>query len=137
MLPVSGKQEVMRLLDGYEDFKVRTLAKVPGRLGKALFMRQCRRPEGYSHWGMLNAYGEVQGVKILRRIDREIHFEVLRAPMDELLSEMQIDAEDPVPSSVPAPEPSDTAVLGTVASRHLRFVCETLGSMASYENRIA
>jgi hypothetical protein len=125
----------MRLLDGYEDFKARTLAKVPGRLGKALFMRGCRRSEGYSHWGMLNAYGEVQGRRILRRIDHEIHLEVLRAPMDELLNEMLINAEDPNCSSLPPSGSSDIAVLGTVGSRHLQFVCETLGSMVSYENR--
>ncbi len=125
----------MRLLDGYEDFKVRTLAKIPGRLGKALFMRECRRSEGYSHWGMLNAYGEVQGRRILRRIDHEIHLEVLRAPMDELLNEMLINAEDLNFSSLSPSGSSDTAVLGTVGSRHLQFVCETLGSMASCENQ--
>jgi len=127
----------MRLLDGYEDFKVRTLARIPGRLGKALFMRQCRRPEGYMHWGMLNAYGEVQGSRILHRIDRELHLEVLRAPMDELLNEMQVNAEDSSPSLLSAPKSSDIAVLGTVGSRHLQFVCETLGSMVSCENQVA
>ena len=127
----------MRLLDGYEDFKVRTLAKVPGRLGKALFMRECRRSGAYSHWGMLNTYGEVQGSRILRRIDREIHLEVLRAPMDELLSEMQVNAENLNTSSPSTSEPFDTAVLGTVGSMHLQFVCETLDSMVSYENQIA
>jgi len=127
----------MRLLDGYEDFKVRTLARIPGCLAKALFMRQCRREEGYSHWGMLNAYGEVQGSRILRRIDREIHIEVLRRPMDELLNEMQVNAEGLNPSSLSAPESSDAAVLGAVGSRHLHFVCETLGSMVAYENQLA
>lgn len=126
----------MRLLDGYEDFKIRTLAKVPGRLGKALFMRKCRRcSEGYSHWGMLNAYGEIQGARILRQIDREIHLEVLRTPMEELLIEMEINTEDLNPSSLSASEPSDAEVLGTLGSRHLQFVCETLGSMVSYENQ--
>jgi hypothetical protein len=125
----------MRLLDGYEDFKVRTLARIPGCLGKAIFMRQCRNSEGYSHWGMLNAYGQVQGSKILRRIDREIHIEVLRRPMDELMNEMQVNAESLKPSSLPAS--SDTAVLGTVGSRHLHFVCETLDSMVAYENQLA
>jgi hypothetical protein len=127
----------MRLLDGYQDFKVRTLARIPGRFGKALFMRQCRRSEGYSHWGMLNAYGKVQGARILRRIDREIHLELLCAPIDELLNEMRGNAEDLNLSSVLAPESSDIAVLGTLGSRHLQFVCETLGSMVSYENRSA
>jgi hypothetical protein len=127
----------MRLLDGYQDFKVRTLSMIPGRLGKALFMRQCRRAEGYSHWGMLNTYGEIQGSKILRHIDREIHLEVLRAPMDELLSEMLVNTEDLNPSSLSTSEPSDTAVLGTVGSMHLQFVCETLGSMVSRENLVA
>ena len=127
----------MRLLDGYEDFKVRTLSRIPGRLGKALFMRECRRSEGYSHWGMLNTYGEVQGSRVLRRIDREIHMEVLRAPMDELLSEMQVSPENLNTSSLPTSESSDAAVLGTVGSMHLQFVCETLDSMASCENQIA
>jgi hypothetical protein len=127
----------MRLLDGYEDFKVRTLARIPGRLGKALFMRQCRRSEGYSHWGMLNAFGEVQGSRILRRIDRELHLELLRAPMDELWNEMQVNEENLNPSSLSASQSSDPAVLGTVGSRHLQFVCETLDSMVSYENQIA
>ena len=106
-------------------------------MGKALFMRQCRRLKGYSHWGMLNAYGEIQGSGILRRIDREIHLEVLRSPMDELLNEMQVNAEDLKLSSLPAPESSDKEVLGTVGSKHLHFVCETLGSMVSYENQSA
>jgi hypothetical protein len=127
----------MRLLDGYEDFKIRTLAKIPGRLGKTLFMRQCRRPDGYSHWGMLNAYGEIQGARILRQIDRELHLEVLRTPMDELLNEMHLDAENLNSSSLAASEPFDTAVLGTVGSRHLQFVCATLDSMVSYENQVA
>jgi hypothetical protein len=127
----------MRLLDGSEDFKIRTLAKIPGRLGKALFMRKCRRSEGYSHWGMLNAYGEIQGARILRQIDREIHLEVLRTPMEELLIEMQVNAEDLNPSSLPVSEPSDAEVFGALGSRHLQFVCETLGSMVSYENQVA
>jgi len=127
----------MRLLDGYEDFKVRTLARVPGRLGKALFMRRCRRPEGYSHWGMLNAYGQVNGSRILRRIDREIHLEVLCTPMDELLNEMQRNEENLIPSLLGEPQPPDVAVLGTVGSKHMQFVCETLGSMVSYENQCA
>lgn len=127
----------MRLLDGYEDFKLRTLARVPGCLGKALFMRGCRGSEGYSHWGMLDAYGKVQGSKILRRIDREIHLEVLRRPMDELLNEMQVSPETLNPSSMSASESLDAAVLGAVGSKHLRFVCETLGSMAAYESRLA
>lgn len=126
----------MRLLDGYEDFKVRTLAMVPGRLGKALFMRQCRRSEGYSHWGMLNLYGEVQGAKILRSIDREIHLEVLRASMDELLSEMQVSDENLNLLSLSS-ESSDPAVIGPVGTKHLQFVCETLGSMAAFENQVA
>jgi hypothetical protein len=125
----------MRLLDGYEDFKVRTLSRIPGRLGKALFMRQCRRSEGYSHWGMLNTYGEVQGSKILLRIDRELHLEVLRAPMDELLDEMRVNAEDLSPSSLLASKSSDATVLGTVSSTHLQLVGETLGSMIAYENQ--
>lgn len=127
----------MRLLDGYEDFKMRTLARIPGCLGKALFMRQCRSSEGYSHWGMLTAYGQVQGSKILRRIDREIHLEILRRPMDELLNEMQVNAESLNPSSLSASEYSDSAVLGTVGSRHLHLVCETLESMVAYENQLA
>lgn len=127
----------MRLLDGYEDFKVRTLARISGRLGKALFMRQCRRFDGYSHWGMLNTYGEVQGSRILRRIDRELHLEVLRTPMDELLTEMQVNDENLNLSSLSASKSSDAEVLGTVGSRHLKFVCETLESMVSYENRVA
>ncbi len=127
----------MRLLDGYEDFKSRTLARISGRLGKALFMRQCRRPDGYAHWGMLNTYGEVQGSRILRRIDREIHLEVLRAPMDELLNEMQVDPEVLNWQALSSGECPDTQVIGTVGSKHLEFVCETLGAMASYENRVA
>ena len=121
----SGKR--MRLLDGYEDFRVRTLARIPGCLAKALFMRKCRGSGGYSHWGMLNAYGEVQGCKILRHIDREIHIEVLRRPIDELLNEMQVNAETLDTSSLSASESSDIAVLGTAGFEAFALRLRDLG----------
>lgn len=125
----------MRLLGAYEDFKLRTLAKIPGLLGKAFFMRQCREMKGYRHWGMANTYGQVQGSKILRQIDHEIHLELLRTPLDELLGEMNTNPEVPAPLS--ASDKVDAVVLGEVGSRHLQFVCDTLNSMAASGHRNA
>jgi hypothetical protein len=126
----------MKLLGGYEDFKQRTLAKVPGRLGKALFMRQCRSPRGHEHWGMMNAYGEAEGMRILGRIDRETHREVLRAPMDELLYEAEVLGPDweAAPTLV---SPADAEVLGKAGAMHWKLVCETLNAMAAFDDLVA
>ena len=100
-------------------------------------MRQCRRSKGYLHWGMINAYGEIHGSGILRRIDREIHLEVLRSPVNELLNEMQMNAVDLNPASLSSRRVPTPRFWEQPGREHLQFVCETLGSMVSYENRFA
>ena len=80
----------MVLLSAYDDFVLRTLASVPGLLGKLAYIGRLRTDEGtYSHWGLAQVYGEPTAGRALAQAHTQAWMEVLRAPLPSLWEELQ------------------------------------------------
>ena len=82
----------MALLSIKEDFLQRTLANVPGILGKLTYVSELRENNRYVHWGLAQIYGEEATQRALREVHRALFLQVLRTPLRQLV-------EDVVPSA--------------------------------------
>jgi hypothetical protein len=80
----------MTLLSVYEDFVVRTLASLPGSLGKLVYLASLRDDAGdYCHWGMSRTFGQGSASAALAEAHTEAWLEVLRTPIPTLFAETQ------------------------------------------------
>ena len=80
----------MTLLSAYEDFVVRTLASLPGVLGKLVYLGSLRNHAGdYCHWGMSRTFGQSRTAEALAQAHTEAWLEALRTPSPALFAETQ------------------------------------------------
>ena len=80
----------MTLLSAYEDFVVRTLASLPGVLGKLVYLGSLRTDAGdYCHWGLSRTFGQDRASEALAQAHTEAWLEVLRTPIPALFAETQ------------------------------------------------
>jgi hypothetical protein len=84
----------MLLLSASEDFVRRTLAAVPGRLGKLFYVGSLHRDGQYHHWGLARAHGHAAATAAIADSHTNIWLDVLRTPIANLHSEMQALRED-------------------------------------------
>jgi hypothetical protein len=79
-------------LSPFEDFRQRTLSAISGLWAKLLYMAQLRSDDGsYQHWGHMRAHGEAQSQYSLGKAHSEIWLQVLRTPLNDLLTEAHAD----------------------------------------------
>lgn len=69
----------------FADFMSTTLAAVPDRWNKLLYVSGLRDSEGrYCHWGLAKMHGEKAVQQALASAHRAVFLEVLRTPLPEL-----------------------------------------------------
>jgi hypothetical protein len=127
----------MTLYSAAEDFALKTLSAVPGKLARLRYVSELRGPDGqYRHWGLLRVYGERAMQQAIEETHRELALEVLRTPLGELVADamecaereqadvrkyatrLLADAEKIVPQN-----------LGGGSARHFSTVLQSLASL--------
>ena len=78
----------MTLLAVKDDFLQRTLANIPGVLGKLEYVAQLRADGRYLHWGLERIYGEETMQRTLAEVHRGLFLQVLRTPLRRLLEDV-------------------------------------------------
>ncbi len=79
----------MLLLSAVDDFVTRSLAAVPGKLGKLIYLSSLRKSGDYFHWGLIRSHGTLSATKAMAETHTSVWLEVLRTPLPQLNSEMQ------------------------------------------------
>jgi hypothetical protein len=91
----------MPLLSPSEDFTRRTLCRISGLLSRLSYIASLRDEEGnYCHWGLARTHGAVAATEAMRRAHFELLTEVLRAPLSQLMREV----DDPQQAAPGAPQ---------------------------------
>jgi hypothetical protein len=71
-----------------DDFLQRTLANIPGLLGKLDYVADLWEDGKYVHWGLTRVYGEEGMQRTLAEVHRGLFLQVLRMPMRQLLEDV-------------------------------------------------
>jgi len=71
-----------------DDFLKRTLANIPGVLGKLDYVAELRVDGRYVHWGLERIYGEDTMQRTLAEVHRGLFLHVLRTPLRRLLEDV-------------------------------------------------
>jgi hypothetical protein len=71
-----------------DDFLQRTLANIPGLLGKLDYVANLRENGRYAHWGLTRVYGEEGVQRAMAEVHRGLFLQVLRMPMRQLLEDI-------------------------------------------------
>lgn len=79
------------LLTANDDFSRKTLAAVPGVLGKLRYVSGLRLESGeYRHWGLSKVYGERTAQRAIVEAHRTLVLQVLRMSLRELLDDAAV-----------------------------------------------
>jgi hypothetical protein len=77
----------LTLLAIKDDFIERTLAQVPGVLGKLGYIAELRENGRYVHWGLERIYGEEGMQRTVGEVHRGLFLQVLRTPLRQLMED--------------------------------------------------
>ncbi len=81
----------MTFFSADEDFVFRTLAAIPGRVARLLYLAGLRDSAGqYEHWGLARTHGELVAQKAIAKAHTDAFLGVLRTP----LAKLAVDYED-------------------------------------------
>jgi hypothetical protein len=86
---ISENGTSMLLLSAVEDFVTRSLAAVPGKLGKLIYLSSLRKSGQYFHWGLIRSHGSSSATKAMEETHTSVWLEVLRTPLPQLNIEVQ------------------------------------------------
>lgn len=128
----------MTLFSVNDDFVHTTLGAVPGLLAKLRYVAELRGEDGrYAHWGLARVYGEPAAQRAIAETHLSLFLRVLRAPLRELLEDVQQMAAasgekpaacaDKLKGALPLLLPPE---LGGGSTRHFSSVLEGLSSLA-------
>jgi hypothetical protein len=70
-----------------DDLFDRTLANIPGVLGKLGYIADLRQEKKYVHWGLERVYGEDAVQRTMAEVHRGLFLQVLRTPLRQLLED--------------------------------------------------
>ncbi len=62
----------------------RSLAALPGRWARLLYLASLRQNGTYEHWGMSRIYGSAVAKRAMEEAHRDLFLEILRTPVREL-----------------------------------------------------
>src|SRR5437016_960633 len=80
----------MTILSAQLDFVHRTLAALPGRFSKLVYLAGLRNGWGENeHLGLVRTYAEVPAKKAIKQAHSEVFLEVLRTPLAKLVSDYE------------------------------------------------
>jgi hypothetical protein len=128
----------MTLYSAVDDFALKTLASVPGVLGKLRYVSGLRRADGsYQHWGLGRTFGERPACEAIESQHRELMLKVLRMPLKDVLEDAIVSASAEQVSvadyMAALRENADKLVPADVAGGsvgHFRSILQALGSLA-------
>ena len=79
----------MTLYSAIEDLASRTLAALPGRFSRLLYLAGLRHSHGgYSHWGLNRVHGEQEMQRAVQEAHQRLFADVLQTPLQDLHSEV-------------------------------------------------
>ena len=79
----------MVLISAYEDLLNRTLAAIPGLLGRLEYLSSLRVDGRYGHWGLSRVYGERSAQRALIDAHKLLLTEVLQTPLEMLVEDSE------------------------------------------------
>jgi hypothetical protein len=80
----------MVLKSALQDLRETTLSAVNGLLGKLAYLGSLREREGsYGHWGMSLVHGDESSQRALKAAHVEVVTDILRAPIENLVEDLQ------------------------------------------------
>ncbi len=79
----------MVLLSALEDLLTRTLAAIPGLLGRLEYVSSLKVDGHYGHWGLSRVYGERAAQRTLGEAHRTLLGEVLQTPLEMLVEDSE------------------------------------------------
>ena len=112
------------LISALEDLKLRTLARLPGAVGRFLYVAGLHSGDGYEHWGLQRSYGEAAACQALASAHSEVLVELLRTPLRELSHESDESMAGDLGGAVVPPG------TGKAAEAHFNSVAAALAALA-------
>jgi hypothetical protein len=126
----------MTLLAIKDDFLDRTLASVPGILGKLDYVAGLRDEGKYVHWGLERVYGEEIMQRTISEVHRALFLQVLRTPLRRLLEDVnraaaaeRSDIREYLEKVLREPQSLVPASLGGGSAAHFNSVVAALWSL--------
>jgi len=126
----------MTLLAIKDDFVERSLANVPGILGRLCYVAELREGDKYVHWGLERTYGEEITQRTLSDLHRTLFLQALRTPLRRLLEDVNRGAavnsekvEDYLETLLRDPASLVPANLGGGSAAHFNSIVAALWSL--------
>ena len=127
------------LLKAVEDLKNRTLRALPTLLEKLAYVCSLRSEDGrYSHWGLVQAYGEQKAQDAIAEVHASMATEMVRTPIREVcqqyasVQERAPSAEFLQPGTMELKPPANADEL---LSDHLRLIRDAVVAVAEQERK--
>jgi hypothetical protein len=79
----------MVLISAYEDLLTRTLAAIPGLLGRLEYLSSLKVDGRYGHWGLSRIHGERSAQRALSDAHKMLLGEVLQTPLEMLVGDSE------------------------------------------------
>jgi hypothetical protein len=79
----------MALLSAFEDLLSRTLAAIPGLLGRLEYLSSLKLDGRYGHWGLTRTYGHQAAQRAMVDAHKMLLGEVLQTPLEMLVEDSE------------------------------------------------
>ena len=79
----------MALISAFEDLLSRTLAAIPGLLGRLEYLSSLKVEGRYGHWGLTRVYGERAAQRAMADGHKMLLEEVLQTPLEMLVEDSE------------------------------------------------
>jgi hypothetical protein len=79
----------MTLVSAFEDLMNRTLATIPGMLGRLEYLSSLKLNGRYGHWGLSRVYGEQAAQRAIADAHKSLMGEVLQTPLQMLIEDSE------------------------------------------------
>lgn len=79
----------MALISAFEDLLSRTLAAIPGLLGRLEYLSSLKVAGRYGHWGLTRVYGERAAQRAMVDAHKMLLGEVLHTPLELLVEDSE------------------------------------------------
>jgi hypothetical protein len=133
---------VMTLKSAYDDLRQRTIARIPGILGKLQYLAGLRSAQGgYMHWGLERSHGTAAAQDAFKAV----HKTLVKTILQTRLSALRKDLEQSSEADATNPKSYASRLIGNLdqllpsdspreAQLHLSSVLETLSLLAVHKH---
>ena len=127
----------MGLVSAFEDLLSRTLAAIPGLLGRLEYLSSLKVEGRYGHWGLSRVYGESAAQRAMVDAHKMLLGEVLQTPLEMLVEDSEAACaaqgrETPTYLEELQSRPGDLlpdGTLGPATTRHFSSVLSALSAL--------